>query len=102
MAFQKAVVMKYIDNLVTWGDSLFRRETREAVAEATQLYILAAKLLGPRPRRIPKEYDRRESSYIELTTERPLDAYSNALVKIESLLPAATNGLRPAASLSAC
>ncbi len=27
-AFQKAVVMHYIDNLVAWGDSLFRRQTR--------------------------------------------------------------------------
>ena len=94
VAFQKAVVMKYIDNLVAWGDSLFQRETREAVAEATQLYILAAKLLGPRPRRIPKDYGRTEYSYADLAKERPLDAFSNALVEIESLLPAPANGLQ--------
>jgi hypothetical protein len=88
VAFQKAVVMKYIDNLIAWGDSLFHQETREAVNEATQLYILAAKLLGPRPRRIPKGYVRTEYSYAELTRARPLDAFSNALVEIESLLPA--------------
>ena len=30
-AYQKAVVMKYIDNLIAWGDQLFRRDTRESV-----------------------------------------------------------------------
>jgi ABC toxin N-terminal region/Neuraminidase-like domain len=49
-AYQKAVVMKYIDNLIDWGDDLFRQDTREAINEATQLYVLAYTLLGPRPR----------------------------------------------------
>lgn len=92
VAFQKAVVMKYIDNLIAWGDSLFRQETREAVYEATQLYILAAKLLGPRPRRTPKGYERPEYSYLELTNARQLDAFSNALVEIESYLPPPGSG----------
>src|SRR5262249_46701806 len=38
-AYQKAVVMKYIDNLVEWGDKLFRRDTMESIQEATQIYI---------------------------------------------------------------
>jgi hypothetical protein len=86
-AFQKTVVMKYIDNLVAWGDSLFRRETREAVSEATQLYLLAAKLLGPRPRRIPRLTRRDEKSFRQLN-ESGLDAFSNALVDYENYLPA--------------
>lgn len=49
-AYQKAVVMKYIDNLIDWGDDLFRQDTRETINEATQLYVLAYTLLGPRPR----------------------------------------------------
>ena len=52
-AYQKAVVMKYIDNLVEWGDKLFRRDTMETIQEATQIYILAANILGPRPEKIP-------------------------------------------------
>ena len=52
-AYQKAVVMKYIDNLVEWGDKLFRRDTMESIQEATQIYILAANILGPRPEKIP-------------------------------------------------
>jgi Tc toxin complex TcA C-terminal TcB-binding domain/Neuraminidase-like domain/Salmonella virulence plasmid 28.1kDa A protein len=48
-AYQKAVVMKYIDNLLDWGDSLFAQFTRESVNEATALYVLAADILGERP-----------------------------------------------------
>ncbi len=53
VAYQKAVVMKYIENLTAWGDQLFRRDTIESITEATQLYILAAEILGPRPQDIP-------------------------------------------------
>ncbi|MDX1520013.1 MAG: hypothetical protein R3264_00120, partial [Anaerolineae bacterium] len=48
--YQKAVVMKYIDNLLDWGDYLFRQDTREAINEALTLYVLAFNLLGPRPK----------------------------------------------------
>ena len=54
-AYQKAVVMKYLDNLIAWGDQLFRQETLESVNQATQLYILAAELLGRRPEEIPEK-----------------------------------------------
>lgn len=49
-AYQKSIVMKYIDNLLDWGDYLFGQDTRESINEATQLYILAFNLLGPRPK----------------------------------------------------
>jgi hypothetical protein len=48
-AFQKAVVMHYVSNLLDWGDSLFARDTMESINEATTLYVLAAQILGPRP-----------------------------------------------------
>ena len=41
--------MRYLDNLIAWGDQLFRRDTIESINEATQLYVLAAEILGPRP-----------------------------------------------------
>jgi len=53
IAYQKSVVMRYIDNLIDWGDQLFRRGSIESINEATQLYVLAQNLLGPRPERIP-------------------------------------------------
>lgn len=48
-AYQKAIVMKYIDNLLDWGDSLFARDTMESINEATMLYVMAADILGKRP-----------------------------------------------------
>ncbi|MCA9700736.1 MAG: hypothetical protein KC431_24630, partial [Myxococcales bacterium] len=34
-AYQRAVVMAYLDNLIAWGDSLFARDTIESINEAT-------------------------------------------------------------------
>ena len=53
VAYQKTVVMKYLDNLIAWGDHLFRQDSMESINEATQLYVLAAEILGPRPKKIP-------------------------------------------------
>jgi hypothetical protein len=56
IAYRRAVVMNYIDNLLDWADMLFRQYTPESVDEARMLYILAYDLLGerselgPRPR----------------------------------------------------
>ena len=51
-AYRRAVVMGYIDNLLDWGDMLFRQYTAESIDEARMLYLLAHDLLGPRPRRL--------------------------------------------------
>ncbi|GAB2824157.1 hypothetical protein GCM10022221_22750 [Actinocorallia aurea] len=48
-AYRRAVVMAYIDNLLDWGDLLFRQYTAETVDEARMLYVYAYDLLGPRP-----------------------------------------------------
>ena len=48
-AYQKAIVMKYVDNLLDWGDALFSQFTMESVNEATMLYVMAQEILGPRP-----------------------------------------------------
>lgn len=44
VAYQLAVVIKYIRNLLDWGDALFREYTRESITQATQYYNLADKL----------------------------------------------------------
>jgi hypothetical protein len=49
VAYRRAVVMAYIDNLLDWGDMLFRQYTGESIDEARMLYILAYDLLGERP-----------------------------------------------------
>src|SRR5690606_16607418 len=38
---QKVVVMRYVDNLLDWADSLFAQFTMESVNEAMMLYIMA-------------------------------------------------------------
>lgn len=53
VSYQYSVVMRYLDNLIAWGDSLFRQDTIETINEATMLYVLAANILGPRPQRVP-------------------------------------------------
>ena len=53
-AYQKAIVMKYIDNLLDWGDHLFAQDTYESINEATMLYIMAADILGKRPVKLGK------------------------------------------------
>jgi Tc toxin complex TcA C-terminal TcB-binding domain/Neuraminidase-like domain/Salmonella virulence plasmid 28.1kDa A protein len=84
-AYQFFVVLKYVDNLISWGDQLFRRDTIESINEATQYYILASEILGRRPRRISTPTKRKAKTYLELPN---LDDFSNALVQVESLLPA--------------
>ncbi|TAK64589.1 MAG: hypothetical protein EPO24_03185, partial [Bacteroidetes bacterium] len=85
VAYQKALLMKYIDNLTEWGDYLFRQDTMESIVQATQMYILADKLLGPKPRIIPPAVKAPYETYNQM--EAKLDAFGNALIDIENILP---------------
>jgi hypothetical protein len=40
-AYMYKTVMAYLDNLIAWGDSLFRQDTGEAIDEALMIYVLA-------------------------------------------------------------
>lgn len=66
LAYQYQTVMKYLDNLIAWGDSLFAQDTVESINEATGRYVLAANLLGPRPQRIPSSGTVRSRSFAQL------------------------------------
>ena len=85
VAYQKTTVMKYIDNLIAWGDQLFRQDTMESINEAAQLYCQAAEILGPMPRKVPPPQKPAVESFNEL--EGKLDAFSNAIVNFENLIP---------------
>ena len=84
-AYQKNVVMKYVDNLVAWGDQLFRRDTMESINEASMLYVLAQDILGPRPQAIPSSAPAVAKTYAQLASD--LDEFGNLLVDTEQLLP---------------
>ncbi|MGD2086306.1 MAG: neuraminidase-like domain-containing protein [Candidatus Aminicenantes bacterium] len=74
VAYMKTVVMKYLDNLIAWGDMLFSRDTIESINEATQLYVLGAQILGKRPVSIknkepePKTFNQLKSTASPLET----------------------------------
>ncbi|MFA6060115.1 MAG: neuraminidase-like domain-containing protein [Taibaiella sp.] len=86
LAFMKNVVMKYIDNLIAWGDMLFRQNTIESINEATQMYVLAANILGKKPESLPRRTTSTSYTYAELlvATNNNLGPLSNPLVNIES------------------
>jgi hypothetical protein len=46
-------VIGYLDNLIAWGDDLFRQDTPKSFNEAVLLYLLAANILGERRCRVP-------------------------------------------------
>lgn len=80
-AYMKWVVMKYIDNILAWGDYLFRQDTIESINQATQMYVLAGHILGRKPMMIPKRGEVKSQSYLSLL-ER-WDAFSNAITELE-------------------
>lgn len=84
VAYQKTVVMKYIDNLIAWGDQSFRQDTMESINEATQLYIRAAEILGRKPRKVAPANKPAIETYNEL--EPRLDVFSNALINVENFI----------------
>ncbi len=84
-AYMKNTVMKYLDTLIAWGDQLFRLDTIESINEATQLYIIAAHILGKRPQEVPNRGTIQAETYHSLS-ER-LDAFSNAKVMLENVFP---------------
>lgn len=86
IAYQKNVVMKYIDNLVAWGDQLFRRDTIESINQATQLYVMAAELLGPLPQRLPQRGRKLARTYDQLRIAG-LDKFNQSMVSFENDLP---------------
>jgi hypothetical protein len=84
-AYMFKTVMAYLDNLIAWGDSLFRQDTGETINEAEQLYVLAANILGPRPQAVPKKGAVRPQTYANFKND--LDAFGNALVEFEGDIP---------------
>ena len=84
-AYMKWVVMKYLEILIAWGDYLFRQDTIETLNQATQLYVLAGHIYGPRGHKIPKRGKMKAETYNSLLDK--WDAFSNAMVELELVFP---------------
>ncbi|MEP6862940.1 MAG: neuraminidase-like domain-containing protein [Deltaproteobacteria bacterium] len=89
-AYGKSTVMKFLDNLIAWADSLFAIYNAETVGRAEQLYILADLILGPEPDevRMPPVGGSQPLTYAQI--ESQLDTFSNTLVTVENLVVAPT------------
>lgn len=95
-AYMFKTIMAYLDNLIAWGDSLFRQDTGESINEAAQLYVLAANILGLKPQAIPKKSSVKPQTYASLRNN--LDAFGNALREAEIKIPFASISLPTTAS----
>jgi len=67
IAFQKDVFMKYINNLLMWGDAFYIQDTWESLSEACLLYFTARDLLGSRPKSVGTWKTPEAKNYNELT-----------------------------------
>ena len=95
-AYGKATVMRFLDNLVAWGDSLYTSYTMENVAQAEQLYVFADLILGPRPEQV-RVPDADLVSKPDATTyadiESALDKFSDTLAEIENVIASPSTDL---------
>jgi hypothetical protein len=86
-AYGMATVMKFLDNLIAWGDSLYAQYTAEMVSQAEQLYVMADMILGPAPSQVrpPAAQQTAPATYASL---KNLDLFSNVLVNVENVIVA--------------
>lgn len=84
-AYMYKIVMAYLDNLIAWGDSLFRQDTGEAIDEAMMVYVLARNILGPRPLPVPKKGAVRPQTYDNL--RKDVRQFGSVMRDVEADLP---------------
>ena len=82
VAYQKYVVMKYLDALIGWGGQEFTKDTTESVNLAIQFYVLAAELLGPKNPDAPEPAEASPLTARELLFKT--DDLGNAFIKYEN------------------
>ena len=95
-AYQKAILMKYVDNLLDWGDDLFVRAFAEInpeyLRQATLKYVTAQEILGDRPAELGEcgEGKPRTRTYPEI--RKAVGEGAEFLMEIESIIVTGTGG----------
>ena len=82
VAYQKYVVMKYLDTLIGWGDLEFTKDTTESVNLAIQFYLLAAELLGSKNAEAPEPEPSAPLTANDLLSNT--DSLGNAFIEYEN------------------
>jgi hypothetical protein len=82
-AYAKATFMSYVDNLIEWGDWYFTQDTRESIAQAANLYVLANDLLGKRPEMVGEFRQPPAKNFDQIKTEYP-DGIPQFLIELEN------------------
>ncbi|MGN6253462.1 MAG: neuraminidase-like domain-containing protein [Solirubrobacterales bacterium] len=86
-AFEKATLMQYVQNLISWGDSLFAQESFETTTAATMLYVYAYDLLGERPVELLSPTPPPPANFAEIKKKNP-NGIPVFLIHLENALPA--------------
>ncbi|HEX8104896.1 MAG TPA: neuraminidase-like domain-containing protein [Solirubrobacteraceae bacterium] len=96
-AYEKAIVMAYVTNLLDWGDQEFTQYTWESITTARMLYVYAYDLLGPRPEdlgpcdeAVPTTYDDIRARYSDEASKIP-----QFTIKMENALGGGGQGQGP-------
>ncbi|HWV72514.1 MAG TPA: LamG-like jellyroll fold domain-containing protein [Pseudosphingobacterium sp.] len=85
-SWQKATFMRYMDNLISWGDSLFTRNTWETISDATMRYTLATTLLGRIPVKEVTEETKPTANYNSMELEYGEGKVPPFLIEMENQL----------------
>lgn len=81
-AFEKSILMNYIDTLIAWADQLFTQDTWETITSAYILYIYAYDLLGPKPEMIGDSDSKIVLTFNEIKEKYP-DGIPQFLIELE-------------------
>jgi Tc toxin complex TcA C-terminal TcB-binding domain len=85
-AYQWYVIMKYMDNMLAWGDSGLLADTQETINEARLCYVLLGNMLGSRAQQMPAPGTTATMNFLQLK-QAGLDQMSNAMVELEAQFP---------------
>jgi hypothetical protein len=89
-AYGKSSVLRYIDNLIRWADSLFTADTHESITQAQNLYLLAHDLMGRRPEAVGVFKQPDSLTFNEIKAKYPHGGIPQYLIDLENtpFLPA--------------
>ncbi|MCG8575366.1 MAG: neuraminidase-like domain-containing protein [Flavobacteriales bacterium] len=92
-AYQRSIIMKYIDNLLDWADQLFARDSWESINEATMLYILAWRILGKRPEKRDGCKLAPATTYRKLQAKYKGNSIPDFIIQLENKVKAPHSGI---------